>query len=678
VKKSALVLCLFSALAAAIGQDDQEEKQERIQIDIPGAQSEDQLRSGVLAYHRGFYGDAIVYLSKALTIQPANTLAQIWLGRTQWKSGFEQDAIRTWERLVDSGQTVGLLRDWVQRIRLRNGTARELPRTPIYVVSAELAGSQPGGYPFKRPSSIRTRADGSFFLVAYGSSEIMKYDVNFRLLENIRGGLEGFDRPYDIVEAPDGTLYVSEFGANRISKCNARGDRISTFGGKGTGSGALLGPQYLAIDERGFIYVSDWGNSRVNKYSPDGGFVLSIKGLSKPSGISVWENRLFVCENGKKRISIYDTDGNFIASMGEDVLASPEGVSVTPEGKLLVADSNRILEADAENERWAVVADTSSHSRRLIQQAMTPNGDILAADFDGSSVLFLTDSVSLYSGLEVHVDRIDASRFPDVFVDVSVESRFGQPVVGLGAGNFMVTESGRSVGPIEVPRSLSDTPKADVVLLVESSPSMKEARSVAEQAASELYASITANGRIKAVSAGQSTVKETEFGAARLSFLSEAFKAPASPAWRFDAGLRIAGEDLIAAGGRAKRAVVFLSSGSLTSQSFSTFSLMELSAFLRNNSIAFYPVSVDAKGMDADLSFLASETGGKAYGVFTPGGMGEVAASILSRKVSIFTVSYRSSSASKFGLAYIPFEIEVSLQKKSGRDECGYYAPQSQ
>lgn len=678
MKKSALVLCFISALAAAFGQDDQEDKQEKIDIDIPGAQSEDQLRSGVIAYHRGFYGDAIVFLQKAIGIRPSNTLAQIWLGRTQWKSGYEQDAVRTWERLSNAGQTAGLLRDWIQRIRLRSGTARELPRTPVFVVSAQFAGSQTGSYPFKRPTGIRSRFDGTFFLAAYGSNEVVKLDANFRLMEKIRGGFEGFDRPYDIVEAPDGTLFVSEFGANRISKCDARGDRIASIGAKGTGAGALLGPQYLALDARGFVYVSDWGNSRVNKYSPDGQFVLAIKGLSKPSGIAVWENRLFICENGRKRISIFDTDGNPAGSIGEEILESPEGISLDPEGKLLIADSNRILQADVESERWTVIAETGSHTRRLIQQTMTPNGDILAVDFDGSSVVFLADSVSLYAGLEVHVDRIDASRFPDVSVDVSVESRFGRPVVGLGAANFLATEAGRSVGPTSMLRTATDSLTADVALLIESSPSLREMRSTAEQAASDLYAAVTSTGRIKAVSAGESPVKETDFGEARLRFLAAAFQAPVSPKWRFDAGLRVAAEDLIAAGGSAKRAVVFLSSGPLTSLSLSTFSLMELAAFMRNNSIAFYPVCVGSGGLDADLAFLAEETGGKAYGVYTPGGMGEVARTIGARVMPVYTIRYRSSSQPRFGLAYIPFEIEATLQKKSGRDECGYYSPQSQ
>ena len=661
----------------AAGGQDQDQTQEKTVIDIPGAQSEDQLRAGILAFHRGFFSDAIAYLQKSIAIKPDNSRAQVWLGRAQWKSGFEQEAVRTWERPAAAGSSAGLFRDWIQRIRLRSGIAAEIPRTPAFVTSAELSSGQAGGYPFKRPSGLRPRPDGSFFLVAYGSNDVLKYDVNFRLQQKIMGGLDGFNRPFDIVEAADGSLYVSEFGSNTIVKCTAHGDKVSGFGGKGSGPGALLGPQYLALDGRGFLYVSDWGNSRVSKFSPDGTYVFSITGLSKPAGIAAWENRLYVAETGKKRVAIYDTDGNLLGYIGEGTLSSPEGISVTPEGRLLVADSNRILQADVESETWTVISDTGAHTRRLIQQAMTANGDIIAADFDGSAVILLSDSLSLYSGLEVHVDRIDSSRFPDVTVDVTVQSRFGRPVVGLGPGNFLITESGRSAGRTAMAGAASSKPAVDTVLLVEASPALKEARATAEQAAADLYAAATAVGRIKAVSAGESPVKETDFGDPRLKFLAAAFQAPASPQWRFDAAVRIAGEDLLTERSRATRAIVFLSSGSLTSFSFSVFSLMELAAFLRNNSIAFYPVCVGEKSLDPDLAYLAAETGGKSYGVFTPGGMGEVMADIRARTVSIYTLSYKSPSQSRFGLSYIPFEIEATMQKKSGRDECGYYGPQS-
>jgi hypothetical protein len=668
VKKPTLAVCFLTlASPLLIAQN----------FDIQAARSDEQLRWGIQAYHRGFYSDAMVSLQKSLSILPSNTLAQTWLGRVYFKSGFEQEALATWERMERAGTADDIVRNWTQVIRQRSGTDRDLSRKPVFVVNAELDAGMAGGHPFKRPTSVRSLADGSFYLTAFGTNEVLHYDANFRFLETLRGGLEGFNGPFDVLDMGNGNLYVSEYRGNVISRWNAKGERLKNIGGTGRGEGQLLGPQYLAADGKGFLYVTDWGNARVNKYDLDGNFILSIPGLSGPSGIVVHEDRVFISENGKKRVSIYDPNGNFLRSLGEGTLRSPEGLSFTPEGRLLVADSNTIFEADIENERWTVKADTSSRTRRLIQQDVTPNGDILGVDFDQNLVVFLSDSVSLTTGYVVRVDRVNSVKFPDIFADVSVEDRFGHPIVGLGINNFILTESRRSVGPTTMIRANTGVIPSDIVLLVESSPAISVFRSVEDRAAADLFALATNGGRIKAISAGERPVKETDFGEARLRFLSSAFQAEPSEKWRFDAGARIAGEDLITGSNGAVRAIVFFSSGSLGANAFTTYSLTELAAFMRNNSIAFYPVFFGTKGLSEDLAYLASETGGGSYSVFTPGGMTDVVEDIRARVTPLYSIKYTSPSEAEFGTKYIPLEVEVTMQRMSGRDNCGYFAPPS-
>ena len=202
-------------------------------IDFNAVRSAEQLRAGVQSFHRGFYNDAWVSLERSISLQPANTRAQVWLGRAQWKAGYEQEALRTWQQVLDSGKGSALVRDWIDVLTLRRGLGRELAGKATYVVSSEMDGTMRGAYPFRRPTSVKSRADGTFWVAAFGSNEILHFDANFRLLDAFRGGLQGFDRPYDLVETDDGTLFVSEYGANRIARCNARGEKTATFGGTG-------------------------------------------------------------------------------------------------------------------------------------------------------------------------------------------------------------------------------------------------------------------------------------------------------------------------------------------------------------------------------------------------------------------------------------------------------------
>jgi hypothetical protein len=300
------------------------------------------------------------------------------------------------------------------------------------------------------------------------------------------------------------------------------------------------------------------------------------------------------------------------------------------------------------------------------------NGEILAADFDGSRIVLLADAASLYTGLWVRVDRVNAVGFPEVFLDVAVETRAGKPVVGLSIDNFVVTEGRFSVGRTELVRRPAEP---EVALLVERSPALERERTAAERAADELYRLVTAGGRLSAVSAGERAVREAEYGETRLRFVKAAFQAPAAASWRFDAGLRLAADGLLAASTGARRAVLFLTAGAAGPDPWRGYSITELAAYLQANEIAFYPVYFGPAGVDEDLAWLAAQSGGRVFSATAAGGMREVVAAVKARETSRYTIRYTSPSDAEFGQRYVPVEIEVTLQKTSGRDESGYYAP---
>ncbi len=644
-------------------------------FDFNASRSADQLRGGVQAFHRGYFNEASLAFEKALSYQPSNILALTWLGRAQWKAGYEQEAARTWQQVVDAGTGSSIVRDWLNVLTFRRGLGRELSGATTWVVSSVLDAFQKGAYPLRRPTSVRPRPDGSFWVVAFGSNEVVKFDSNFVLLGSLKGGLAGFDRPYDALEAPDGSLYVSEYGANRIARVDQRGDTVATFGGPGKSDRGLLGPQYLALDSRGTLWVTDWGNNRAVRFSLDGSFMQAVPGIDGPTGIASREDRLYVAEKNASRVIVFDLSGNRLGTIGEGTLQDPEGLAFTADGALLVADGNRILSCDLEREIWTVLGDTSAWTKKLVQPAVTANGAIMGVDFDDSRVVQLTDVTSLYTGLVVRVDRVNAVQFPEVYVDVSVENRYGTPVVGLGGANFIVTEARAPVGRPSIALSSTGPRSSDIALLVERSPGLDQRRAEVTDAIQQLYALATQGGRIKAVSAAERPVREADFGETRLRFLQQSLQAPPTARWRFDLGARLAGDELISAVSGAKRAIVFFTTGALGASPFQTYSLLEIAAYLRNNGVALYPVLFGSGEADDDLAWLASWTGGKLYRSSSPGGMPEVMRDIRGRVVSTYTLHYYSPSSPEFGEKYIPLEIEVTTHQVSGRDESGYYAP---
>jgi hypothetical protein len=298
-------------------------------------------------------------------------------------------------------------------------------------------------------------------------------------------------------------------------------------------------------------------------------------------------------------------------------------------------------------------------------------------DFDLSRIVLLTDTTSLYAGLFVRVDRINSAKFPEVYADISVETRLGKPVVGLSIDNFIVTENHYSVGQTEMALANKDVKSVDVSLVIERSPDFEPFLPDAQPVVADLYDLATKIGRIQSISAGETPGKDADFGETRLRFISRSLQGTPSQRWKLGAATRMAGDYLLASASGAKRAIVFFTTGVVNDASFTPYSLIELAAYLRNNAVAFYPIVFGSKGAGEELGYLASESGGKVFDVFGPGGMKDVVTEMGARLIPTYTIRYTSPTPPQFGDAYIPFEVEVNVQKTSGRDELGYFAPPS-
>jgi hypothetical protein len=145
------------------------------------------------------------------------------------------------------------------------------------------------------------------------------------------------------------------------------------------------------------------------------------------------------------------------------------------------------------------------------------------------------------------------------------------------------------------------------------------------------------------------------------------------PRWRFDQGLRLAASDLLP--GAKKRAVVFVTSGSLGELAFEQYGLSELAAYMANNNIVFHAVVVGGRQAAEEIRYLCRETGGEVLPLYRPEGIREAIQKLSSHPNGAYTLSYRSQLPTDFGRAYLPVEVEVYLMERSGRDGTGYFPP---
>ncbi len=136
--------------------------------------------------------------------------------------------------------------------------------------------------------------------------------------------------PRAVVATADGSLYILERGGNALRLVDPAG-KIKTVAGTGKSGlsgddgpalGATMsGPKHLCLDRDGSVIIADAETNTVRRYDPKSGKITRIAGTGKKGATGVGGDPL-ACE-----------------------LARPHGVTIAPDGKLIITDSynNRVL-----------------------------------------------------------------------------------------------------------------------------------------------------------------------------------------------------------------------------------------------------------------------------------------------------------------------------------------------
>lgn len=651
------------------------------QIDLATVRSNEEFRWGVEALHKGYLNEAILSFKRALSYRSNEPLTRIWLGRAYIQSGFEDAALAELKGVLNSGYRDLFLQNWVELLESSRGLRRELRPQAKWVFTTEIEGIRGEDVFFKGPTVVRPRSDGLYYVVSYVKNEVTVLDVNGIPQRSIRGGIQGLDHPFDAVEGRDGLLYVSEFRGDRIAVCNANGNKVRVIGGKGRAPASLMGPQYLALDSLENLYVSEVGNRRISKFDQEGKFLTTFgepseyfEGFTTPTGILVKDEKVFVADRDKKMIAVFDQNGNYITSLLKGKLQAPEGLTRMGT-QILISDGNRLLAYDVETNMLKTLVEYRSQARRILFVSPDVNGNLVAADFDAHSIHILTELSELYTGLSVRVQRIDSSSHPEVFLEVRVSDRFGNPIVGLREANFLITERKIRVGKANLLLASHQLDRFDTVLLVDRSLKAREFRETMGRASGELVRILGEKTNFRVISA--STTPAVVFGPQNPFNLlpDRVMDNPTAytSLWAFDLGLRMATTELVTS--RMRKAIFFLTTGDLPPYAFRNFGLNESLAYMRNNGIVFYPIYVTSEGSSRELEYLARETGGKSYRYSDPKGLLNLWEDLSCQKEGLYVLKYTSGEDTDFGRRYIPVEVEARLIQRSGKDEMGYFGP---
>ena len=162
----------------------------------------------------------------------------------------------------------------------------------------------------------------------------------------------GLSNPWGVAVNQRGEIIVAESGGHCISIFSPSGEKIGTFGSKGSAQGQFNEPRGVAVDGDGNILVVDAQNHRIQKFTAGGKFLTAVGqrgnkplGFQTPSGIAInhRNRKVYICDKNNYRIQILNADLTFSSSFGsrgndDGQFKYPYDVALDRTGNVYVAD----------------------------------------------------------------------------------------------------------------------------------------------------------------------------------------------------------------------------------------------------------------------------------------------------------------------------------------------------
>ncbi len=161
---------------------------------------------------------------------------------------------------------VGICKDAAENLYIceygGNDRVQKFTREGEFITAFGGFGTAPGE--FQRPSGLAWHDARIYVADAINNRVHIFSDAGKYIgLLGESGKPLAFQLPYDITFAPDGNLYVIEYGAGRLSRISPDGKLLGQLGHTGSGEGEFATPWGITVDSQMRIRVADTKNRRV-------------------------------------------------------------------------------------------------------------------------------------------------------------------------------------------------------------------------------------------------------------------------------------------------------------------------------------------------------------------------------------------------------------------------------
>ena len=202
------------------------------------------------------------------------------------------------------------------------------------------------------PRGISIGDDRHLYVADTGNNRVIAYRVKHDVAEPVRTYEKALDQPSGVAKSR-GRLYIVNRAADSLVVHEPNGE-MQTLKKAGDGPGEFNRPQDILVAPEGHIIVSDARNNRIQILSQVLEPLKILQGkpydFSGPTHMSLDEvGNLFVADTGNHRILVLDADFNIVGQIGTGRSGSSDGRLNGPKG--VAARNGHVWISDTGNDR---------------------------------------------------------------------------------------------------------------------------------------------------------------------------------------------------------------------------------------------------------------------------------------------------------------------------------------
>jgi len=631
-------------------------------------------KKGTVYFNNMNYLAAVEFFRRAISKYPEYFRAREYLARAYYFAGFKEEAIKEYKLLKQLNPENISVRNKLNYLLFSGLNFKKNALSSKFVLLKRYRSSSFKGFSFSAPTSITIDNKKNLYIVSFASGKLTKIDSN---------GIGIFSKSYSFssklygVDFFRGRLIVSDFKNDCLYLLTANGKLLKTIGTTGNAKGSFHGPEGVAFDENGNIYAVDSGNGRVQKFSSKGNFLQTIGSLGdydgnflKPTNVFCRKKKIFVSDIEKKQIVVFDIYGNFIKNISDDKIIAPRGILYFKKHLLIADTKNGLLSYDLNLNSTSVFLGKRTIGNTF-DIALDRDNFLYSADERASEIKIFSPERKLYSNLNVDILSVDTSKFPTVAFYVNIRNRNGSPLYGLDRSNFQFIEDNAPITKIYTRYLKKKRPSVSFLLLVDRSMGNKKYRNDLSWAADFVLKKMRKNDSVKVGNFNSDYWASNKFDWSRRRTLRYLRKGRYGKGKNFGKAIYNSLLELLPR--LNKRALLLITNGKLSENSFSQYSVENIIEFAKNH---FIPINIISfKKPSYDLKRIARATGGAVY---SPSNLGRLRKLYKKSKYSQeyrYVLIYKTFKPARLKGFWSNVMLKVNYNGQVGSEWGGYFVP---